>query len=90
MFPGFVDEIEIIDSGESGAIKVRLASELARMAKPIAFALSDAHQKDLFPGDKGMEFATRMDEQILWGRKGTQPRSGGGGGNHRDLDLNQR
>lgn len=81
IFPGFVDEIEIIDSGESGSIKVRLASELARMGRPISFALSDAHQKDLFPGDRGMEFASRMDEEILWGRKGTQPRTGGGPGN---------
>ena len=79
VFPGFVDEIEILDSGETGAIKVRLASELARMGRPIAFSLSDAHQKDLFPGDRGMDFATKMDEQILWGRKGFQPRTTSGG-----------
>jgi hypothetical protein len=79
IFPGFVDEVEIVDGGDSGSVKVRLASELARMARPVSFALSDSHQKDIFPGDKGMEFATRMDEQILWGRKASQPRSGGGG-----------
>ena len=28
-----------------------------------------SHQKYLFPGDKGCEFASRMDEAILWGRK---------------------
>lgn len=80
IFPGFVDEVEIIDSGESGAVKVRLASELSRISRPIWYQLSDAHQKDLFPGDRGMEFATRMDEQILWGRKPAFISTGGGGG----------
>lgn len=82
IFPGFVDEVEILDAGSSGAIKVRLASELARLAKAFAYQLSDAHQKELYPGDKGMEYATRMDEAILWGRKpfsvrGSSPSPGG-------------
>jgi len=80
IYPGFVDEIEILDAGSSGAIKVRLASELSRLAKPVYFHLSDAHQKYLFPGDKGMEFATKMDEPIFWGRNPTFVRTGGGGG----------
>jgi hypothetical protein len=76
--PDFVDEVEILDAGDKGAIKVRLASELSRLAQPLWYQLSDVHQKELFPGDKGCEFAARMDEQILWGRKGTLVRSGGG------------
>jgi hypothetical protein len=80
VFPGFVDEVEIVDAGQTGSIKVRLASELARLAKPVYFQLSDAHQKFLFPGDRGMEFATRMDEPIYWGRKPSFVRTGGGGG----------
>ena len=78
IFPGFVDEISILDAGNTGAINVRLASELARMARPLSFNLTDAHQKDLFPGDRGMEFASRMNQPILWGRKGTTLRGGGG------------
>lgn len=78
IFPGFVDEVSIVDAGETGSIKVRLASELARMARPLSFNLTDAHQKELFPGDRGMEFASRMSEPILWGRKPTTPRGGGG------------
>jgi hypothetical protein len=80
VFPGFVDEVEIVDAGQTGSIKVRLASELARLAKPVYFQLSDAHQKFLFPDDRGMEFATRMDEPIYWGRKPSFVRTGGGGG----------
>lgn len=85
IFPGFVDEISILDAGETGAITVRLASELARMARSLAYQLTDAHQQDLFPGDRGMEFASKMGEPVFWGRKPTTPRSdgGGGGGRHR-------
>jgi len=69
IFTGFIDRCEIEDAGSSGALLIRLASELAILQRPRYFALSDAHQKFLFPGDKGLEFATRMDESILWGRK---------------------
>jgi hypothetical protein len=88
IFPGFVDEVSILDAGQTGAIKVRLASELARMARPLWFQLSDAHQQDIFPGDKGMEFAGQMNRQPQWGRKpttlifnpGGRPRVGPGAG----------
>jgi hypothetical protein len=79
IFPGFVDEISIVDSGPSGSISVRVASELARIKRPLWFQLTDAHQRDLFPGDLGMQFASRMNEPIVWGRKPTNPTTGGGG-----------
>lgn len=68
-FTGFVDECEIIDNGQNGSLNVRLASELAKLQRPKNFRYSNAHQQFLFPGDLGMEFATKMDETILWGRK---------------------
>jgi hypothetical protein len=72
-FTGFIDRCEIEDAGTTGRIIVRLASELAKLQRPRFFTLSDAHQKFLFSGDKGCEFATKMDEVILWGRKPVQP-----------------
>lgn len=90
IFPGFVDQVEILDSGDSGAIKVRLASELARLARPVWFQLSDAHQQDLFPGDRGMEFATRMDEPLFWGRKPAFVTTTSGGGRRHDRRFQNR
>lgn len=78
VFPGFVDEVEILDAGNSGQIKVRIASELARYAQPRYYQLTDAHQQDLFPGDRGLEFASKMNEPIFWGRKPSFVRSGRG------------
>lgn len=78
-FTGFIDRCEIEDAGATGRIIVRLASELAKLQRPRFFTLSDAHQKFLFSGDEGCEFAARMDEAILWGRKpfSVAPRTGG-------------
>jgi hypothetical protein len=72
-FTGFIDRCEIEDAGTTGRIIVRLASELAKLQRPRFFTLSDAHQKFLFSGDKGCEFATKMDEVILWGRNPFAP-----------------
>jgi hypothetical protein len=76
LFPGFIDEVGIEDAGSTGAITVRLASELARLRRPTAWQLTDAHQQKIFAGDKGCEFAPRMDEPILWGRKPVQVTTG--------------
>ena len=69
LFAGFIDEVDIEDAGSEGAIRVRLASELARMKRSTYYCLSDAHQQRLFPGDRGMEFAPHMDQPVLWGRR---------------------
>lgn len=67
-FSGFTDRVEIEDAGANGVILVRLASEISRMRRTVFFALSHAHQQHLFPGDMGMEFASRMDQPLTWGR----------------------
>lgn len=69
LYAGFIDQIEIVDAGETGEVHVRLASELARLKKPQFMKLTDAHQQYLFAGDVGLEFASRMDQAITWGRK---------------------
>jgi hypothetical protein len=71
LFPGYIDEVVIEDAGETGSIIVRLASELSLLRRSTYYALSNAHQQALFPGDVGLEFASRMDEPLLWGRKPT-------------------
>jgi hypothetical protein len=68
VFTGYVDRVEIEDAGSTGVIKVRLAHEAARLKTSRFFALSHSHQQFLFAGDLGMEFASRMDQPITWGR----------------------
>ncbi len=73
LFPGFIDSVEIIDNGDSGEVRVRVASESAKLERPQSVSLTNAHQQYLFPGDQGLEFAGRMDEPVLWGRKPLEP-----------------
>lgn len=73
MFAGFMDEIVIEDGGTSGRIVVRVASELARLGRPMTYQYTDAHQQTLFSGDLGMQFAPKMNEPIIWGRKTFEP-----------------
>lgn len=73
LFPGFIDAVEIVDNGDNGEVRVRVAHESARLDRPQWIALTNAHQQYLFPGDKGLEFAGRMDEPVLWGRKTLEP-----------------
>lgn len=72
-FVGFIDSVRIKDSGKSGALIVRVASELALYQRSHAYFLTDSHQQDLYPGDLGLEFSSEMDQPISWGRKTVQP-----------------
>lgn len=77
LFPGFIDRVELEDGGTSGRILVRVVSELARFKKQRFVQLSNSHQRWLYPNDEGMEFASHMDEPVLWGRKPLQPNNPG-------------
>jgi hypothetical protein len=69
IFHGFVDGATINDAGSSGSLQIRLRSELSLLQRPRYFTLTDAHQQLLFSGDLGLQFASKMDETIFWGRK---------------------
>lgn len=73
LFPGFVDQVDITDAGETGQLRVRLASELSLLNRPRFYKLTNAHQQALFPGDLGLQYASKMDEVIYWGRKPMVP-----------------
>lgn len=73
LFAGYIDQVDMEDGGASGRIIVRLASELALLNRSTYYTLTHAHQQQLFPGDLGMQFASRMDEVIMWGRKPLAP-----------------
>ncbi len=76
IFHGYVDGATINDSGSTGSLEIRLRTELALLQRPRFFTLTDAHQQLLFPGDLGMQFASKMDEPITWGRQTLQPTNG--------------
>jgi hypothetical protein len=78
IFHGYIDGATINDSGSGGSLQIRLRTELALLQRPRFFTLTDAHQQLLFTGDVGLQFASKMDEPITWGRQTLTPLSGPG------------
>ena len=60
---GLIDAVQLVD-GETGAITIDLVSEAGLMKRAVFFRMDDQHQQKLFPGDKGFQFVTGMDEEV--------------------------
>ena len=77
LFVGYVDQVDITDAGDQGGqLVVRLATELAKLSRSRFLNLSNPHQTLLFTDDKGLEYASLMDEVVYWGRKPLVPAQG--------------
>ncbi len=76
---GVVDGISVVD-GQVGMIKLKLVSEMALMRRFHLFRMDDQHQQYLFPGDKGCEYVTSLDEEIIWGPRPNKVGGNGGSG----------
>jgi len=63
---GFIDAVELA-AGEAGALTLDLVTEGGQMARSRFYRLSDAHQKKLFPGDRGLEFVSNLDSAVAIG-----------------------
>jgi hypothetical protein len=70
---GYMDAVDLGDSGQTATLALRVATESARWARPRFFKLTNAHQQAIFPGDTGLEYASKMNEVIYWGRKPVAP-----------------
>lgn len=70
---GFMDSVDLNDGGKTSSFALRVATESARWSRPRFFKLTNAHQQALFPGDTGLEYASKMNEVIYWGRKPVAP-----------------
>jgi hypothetical protein len=70
---GYMDAVDLNDGGQTASLALRVATESARWSRPRFYKLTNAHQQILFPGDKGLEYASKMNEVIPWGRKPVAP-----------------
>lgn len=68
IFSGFVDSVNINESGESSTISFDIESKLISLERPLDFRYTDQDQKHFFPNDKGLEFVDDLqDKTIDWG-----------------------
>jgi hypothetical protein len=64
---GLIDTMTVVDSGDSGVIRVTAENELFDFARPAPLYWTDEDQQKLYPGDTGLRFARQLAERpIVW------------------------
>ena len=68
LFSGYVDTMSIIETGNESSIQVSVESKLISLERAKDRRYTDRDQKELFSGDKGLEFVDDLqDKEIIWG-----------------------
>jgi len=68
IFEGFLDTMTITENGETAEFTITVENKLITLEKAIDRRYTDQDQKELFAGDKGLEFVESLqDKQIAWG-----------------------
>lgn len=68
IFSGFVDTVNIVETGDTASITFDIESKLITLERPLNFRYTDQDQKHFFPNDKGLEFVDDLqDKEIIWG-----------------------
>jgi hypothetical protein len=69
IFSGRMDQMPIRDEGAQSTISVQAESHLVDLTKARTVRYTDETQKELYPGDKGLEFVEAIQEEpITWGQ----------------------
>jgi len=68
LFEGSLDTIQVSETGESATITVTVENKLIMLERPRNRRYTDQDQKNLFAGDKGLEFVDDLqDKELIWG-----------------------
>ena len=75
VFSGRVDVMQITDAGETADIKLTAENRLVDFERPQETRYyTDQDQQREYPGDKGFEFVTAIQEAVIvWGREKLAP-----------------
>jgi hypothetical protein len=69
IFSGYMDEMNIEESGETSTIELKVENKLIQLEKPGSARYTSAYQKSKFSGDLGLDFIEDLqDKRINWGR----------------------
>jgi len=68
IFSGYIDTMSISETGDSCSILFSVESKLISLERAKDRRYTDRDQKELFSGDKGLEFVDDLqDKEIVWG-----------------------
>ena len=58
----------ISDEGDTSKISITVENKLITLEKPVDRRYTDQDQKNLFTGDRGLEYVDSLqDKEIMWG-----------------------
>ena len=67
-FEGFLDTMIISDEGDTSKISITVENKLITLEKPVDRRYTDQDQKNLFTGDRGLEYVDSLqDKEVMWG-----------------------
>ena len=70
IFSGFIDTMSVTDAGDSSNINISVENKLITLERAIDRRYTDQDQKQLFAGDKGLEFIDDIQNKAInWGGK---------------------
>lgn len=69
LFSGRMDVMQIQESGETAIISLTIEHRLIDLERPKERTYTDEDQKEVFPGDKGLEFVVPLNDgrELVWG-----------------------
>ena len=68
LFDGNLDTIQISEQGNTATITITVENKLIMLERPRNRSYTDQDQKNLFAGDKGLEFVDDLqDKELIWG-----------------------
>ena len=68
VFEGFLDTMTIREDGQTAEFTITVENKLITLEKAVDRRYTDQDQKNLFVGDKGLEFIDDLqDKNIVWG-----------------------
>jgi hypothetical protein len=70
IFSGYMDQMNIVESGQTSTIELTVENKLVDLERPRVSRFTSGYQKSIYPGDRGLDFVEDLqDKNIVWGRK---------------------
>ena len=70
LFSGYMDQMNIEESGETSTIELLVENKLVDLERARVARFTSGYQKSIYAGDLGLDFVEDLqDKQIPWGRK---------------------
>lgn len=67
LFSGYMDQMNIVDSGDTSTIALSIENKLIDLERPRVRRYTDQSQQSRFPGDLAFEFVNRLQsEEVTW------------------------